>query len=200
MQRHQGRVTVSLLPLLALLGWIGQTAARNSDEPPRLADYFGFLPLEVYKLDARISGLLTVDLDGDKTDDVVVSNNARSRIELLLSRKPDAAAASTPLVLQKEVNQVESDRRMRSVNVPVNKEIVSLQTGDFNGDGKNDLAFYGNPAELTILYNDGRGRFDASTAKRVNTGEAVESGMGLAVGDLNRDGKRRPRPARGRTR
>ena len=65
-------------------------SARAEEPPaaaPKLADYFGFLPLEIYKLDARISNLLVRDLDGDKIDDIVVVNNARSRIDLLLSTK-----------------------------------------------------------------------------------------------------------------
>ena len=76
---------------------------------------------------------------------------------------------------------------MRLVSVPVNKEVVSLQVGDFNSDGKPDLAFYGTPAELVVMFNDGGGGFH--DAKRINSGEAVESGTALAVGDLNRDGR-----------
>ena len=65
----------------------GLLAGRAGADEPRLAEFFGFLPLEVYKLDARINHLLVKDLDGDRTDDVAVSNNGRSRIDLLLSRK-----------------------------------------------------------------------------------------------------------------
>ena len=62
--------------------WIGVVAvvvaagipAGAADEG-RLADYFGFLPLEVYKLDKRLNNLQVRDLDGDKTDDVIVVNN-----------------------------------------------------------------------------------------------------------------------------
>src|SRR5215217_1542428 len=78
-------------------------AARARGDEPRLADYFGFLPLEVYKLDPRISNLILKDVDGDKTDDIVVVNNGRSRIDLLVSGKkpgnaddPAAAAAREP--------------------------------------------------------------------------------------------------------
>jgi hypothetical protein len=173
--------------LLLLCGLLGAAAAGNDE--PRLADFFGFLPLEVYKLEARIAGLLSCDIDGDKTDDIAVINNARSRIDLLLSRKKAGAEEGTPAFLKTEVNEISSDRRMRLSSVPVNKEVVSLQTGDMNGDGKPDLVFYGTPAELVVLYNMGDGRFDNSSAKRVNTGEAIESGTALAVGDLNRDGR-----------
>ena len=45
---------------------------------------------------------------------------------------------------------------MRLSSITVNKEVVSIDTGDFNGDGKPDLVFYGTPAEVTILFNDGK--------------------------------------------
>lgn len=157
-----------------------------SADEPRLAEYFGFLPLEIYKLDARIAGLLLKDLDGDKTNDIAVVNNGRSRIDLLLSGKKGGGSDS-PSDEKPEINDVPSDRRMRLVSLPVNKEVVSLQGGDFNGDGKVDLAFYGTPAEITVLYNEGNGRF--GSPQRINSGEGIESGTALAVGDLNRDGR-----------
>ena len=88
-----------------------------------------------------------------------------------------------------EANQVPSDRRMRLVSVPVNKEVVSLQAGDFNGDGKPDLAYYGTPAELVDpATTRASGRF-GDVRSGSTSGEAVESGTALTVGDLNRDGR-----------
>ena len=162
-------------------------AALAADEP-RLADHFGFLPVEVYKLDPRISGMLVRDLDGDKIDDIVVVNNGRSRIDLLLSSKAAAADAAGAEPKEKpETNEVASDRRMRPMSVSVNKEIVSLVAGDFNGDGKLDLAYYGTPAEVVILPGEGKGKF--GEARKINSGEAVEAAAALTVGDLNRDGR-----------
>jgi hypothetical protein len=181
---HWIGLTLSLV--LLSLGMPGPWA--RADET-RLADYYGFLPLEIYKLDARINNLLLKDLDGDKVDDIIVVNNGRSRIDLLLSgKKPGSngsgAGADRP---KSETNEVVGDRRMRLVSVPVNKEVVSLQAGDFNGDGKLDLAFYGTPAELVVMFNEGNGEFRQT--KLINSGEAVENGTALAVGDLNRDGR-----------
>ncbi|SIO62659.1 Repeat domain-containing protein [Singulisphaera sp. GP187] len=174
------------------MGWILATVLTLSGgqargDEPRLADYFGFLPLEVYKLDPRVGNLILKDLDGDKTDDIVVVNNGRSRIDLLLSGKKVGKEVETAPADDQEPNQISSDRRMRLVSVPVNKEVVSLQVADFNGDGRPDLAFFGNPAELVIMLNDGQGGY--STGKRLNVGEAVENSNALTVGDLNRDGR-----------
>ena len=177
------RLASALAAAVALLGLTEHAKAQDESSP--LADDYGFLSPEIYKVDHRIGNLLLADLDGDKVQDVVVANNGRSRIELLLSTKrTDAGAASKA---KSEVNDLADDRRLRTGHVAVNREVVSLTSGDFNGDGKADLAFYGTPAELIILYNDGHARFDE--IKRINTGEALEGAGVLTTGDLNHDGR-----------
>jgi hypothetical protein len=173
--------------ILAIEGVASITkAADPPGGPPRLSDYFGFQPLEIYKVERRIGNLMVKDLDGDRTDDIIVGNNARSRIDLLLSgKRPAEENQDRPF--RTDVNELEFDRRMRLVSIPVNKEVVSIDTGDFNGDGKPDLVYYGTPAEVEILFNEGSGRF--TSGKRISTGEAREVPSALAVGDLDHDGR-----------
>ncbi len=171
MHRSAGRRAQALATAATLI--LGLTQAGRAADEPRLADYFGFLPVEVYKVDPRITGLLVRDLDGDKVDDIVVVNNGRSRIDLLLSSKKPGEADAPEDKKANEANHLDNDRRMRPVNVSVTKEIQSLAVGDFNGDGKADLAFYGTPAELVILPGEGKGKF--GDPKKINTGEAVEA-------------------------
>src|SRR5271156_334122 len=164
---------------------VGPTALAQAPTP-KLADYFGFLPLELYKLDNRIGNLQLKDLDGDKVDDIIVTNNGRSRIDLLLSsKKADDDKAARPF--RKDPNELEYDRRMQLVSIPVNKEVVSVDTGDFNGDGKPDLVFYGTPAEVEILFNEGKGHF--GSPKKINTGDALQSPAALTVADFDQDGR-----------
>ena len=178
-----------LLGALALLAGllVGLDAsAQAPKKEPKLADYFGFQPLEIYKLEYRIGNLMLKDLDGDKVDDIVVSNNGRSRIDLLLStKKPDDDQANRPF--RKDPNELQYDRRMRLVSIPVNKEVVSVDTGDFNGDGKPDMVYYGTPAEVEILFNEGQGRF--GNVKKVSHGRRDRSSHALTVGDLDQDGR-----------
>jgi FG-GAP-like repeat len=172
---------LAILPCL-LLGRASLAQAPNS----KLSNYFGFLPLELYKLDSRIGNLMIRDLDEDHVGDIIVSNNGRSRIDLLLtSKRPDDEKANRPF--RKEINDLEYDRRLRLASIPVNKEVVSIDTGDFNGDGKPDLVFYGTPAEVLILYNEGKGRF--GNPKKINTGDAVQKPGALTIGDVDQDGR-----------
>jgi hypothetical protein len=176
-----------LVEAIVVVGWVVPAVPVMADPPSsKLADYFGFLPLELYKLDTRIGNLTLKDLDGDKVDDIIISNNGRSRIDLLLStKKPADDKASRPF--RKDPNELEYDRRMRLSSITVNKEVVSIDTGDFNGDGKPDLVFYGTPAELTILFNDGKASFGDS--KKIITGDLVQKPSAVAVGDLDQDGR-----------
>ena len=104
---------------------------------------------------------------------------------MLTTKKPDDDKAKRPF--RKDVNELEYDRRMRLLSISVNKEVVSIDTGDFNGDGKPDLVYYGTPAEVEILFNEGAGRF--GSPKKINTGDAVQRPSALAVGDLDQDGR-----------
>ena len=91
------RIFLGLLVIVSL--FLLEHDALAQAPVPKLADYFGFLPLELYKLDTRIGNLQLADLDGDKIDDIIVSNNGRSRIDLLLTtKKPadDKACAAVP--------------------------------------------------------------------------------------------------------
>ncbi len=64
MRVNEGSARAFGLSLAALL-LLAAGAKAGAGDDARMADYFGFLPLEVYKLDTRISGLLIRDLDGE---------------------------------------------------------------------------------------------------------------------------------------
>ncbi len=185
--RGRGWVQLGLAVGLVVGNWqTGWATASSADDSVRLPDYFGFLPVEVYKLDNRIGAVTTCKLDEDKAEDIAVVNNARSRIDLLLTGKSTNGDDDAPDD-KKEVNDVPSDRRMRLVSLPVNKQVVSLQTGDFNGDGRADLVFFGLPNGIEIHHNRGNGRF--GDVKKINTGDALDTPGTLSVGDFDKDGR-----------
>ena len=59
---------------------------------------------------------------------------------------------------------------------------------DLNGDGRPDLAYYGEPKELVVLYNEGTNTW--STPKRwpIEDGQLTPNAM--TADDLNGDGRR----------
>src|SRR4051794_19815491 len=90
------RTIIAALPALVLAAIApASEAAQPPAGRPKLADYFGFQPLEIYKLERRIGSLMVRALDGDRGGDILVRNNARSRIDLLLSSKRPADEAES---------------------------------------------------------------------------------------------------------
>ena len=86
-------------------------------------------------------------------------NNARSKINLLYNQtgKTNLAVASRG---KKEINDLPPDARFRIESIASEKRISSLVVADLNGDGKPDLAYYGDPKELVVHIQSGHQRLE----------------------------------------
>jgi hypothetical protein len=146
---------------------------------------FGFTGPEIFPIDSSISLLHAADLDGDGLTDLIVVNNARSKIELLYNQtgKTNLAAARPGRKL--EMNELPPDARFRIESIASEKRIYSLVVADLNGDGRPDLAYYGDPKELVVLYNLGSNTWSAPKRWPIDDGQL--SPDALATGDLNGD-------------
>lgn len=172
---------VALL-LLSPLAVQGATPARtNAPVVP-----FGFTGPEVFPVDYQIAHLHAADFDGDGLRDLLVVNNARSKITLLYNRtgKPPEPKAAQ-LTGQRNVNELPRDARFRIVSIASEKRISSLAVADLNGDGRPDLAYYGEPKELIIQLNLGQGQWAAP--RRFALDDAQLTPNALVTGDLNGD-------------
>lgn len=111
---------------------------------------------------------LIADLNGDKLNDVLLTNG---KIGVLLNG--GGGKFGSPV----EYGDNFSNR-------------VAL--GDFNGDGKPDLAAVSNDERIqsfVIYMNAGSGSFSTGTKYKVSTAGTNGSTRGIAVGDFNADGK-----------
>ncbi len=196
--RISTRALGSLFFFWTLLGLSGE--ARPADGPRKLpikavrpkstdeadfGQYYGFKPVEVIKLEPRVSNLLAGDFNNDGLGDLALFDNGHARIDLLLQRRrpAEASADTTPL----DVNEVASDGRFEHKKIPLDKQLASMAMGDFNGDGRTDLACFGLPDHLLILYQPAKGEWHEHASMRVPDVAPVQWNM--AAGDVNGDGK-----------
>src|SRR6266446_9915954 len=135
---------------------LAETSVTNS---------IGFTGPEIYPIDNQISQLRVADLDGDGLNDLIVVNNARSKINLLYNQTGKTNLAAKPkLAGKREFNELPPDARFRIDSIASEMRIASLVVADLNGDGRPDLAYYGEPKELVVHYNQGTNGW--STPKR----------------------------------
>ena len=149
---------------------------------------FGFSGPEIFPIDNAISQLRVADLDGDGLNDLIVVNNARSKIDLLYNQTGKTNLTSkASSSMKRELNELPPDARFRIESIASEKRIACLVVADLNGDGRPDIAYYGDPKELVVLYNQGTNGW--STPKRWPIDDGQLSPNALATGDLNGDGR-----------
>jgi hypothetical protein len=164
--------------------WAGVTfSILAAPEDPHAT--FGFTGPEIFPIDPQISLLHAADLTGDGLTDLIVVNNARSKINILYNQTGKTNLAEAGPEEKKEINELPPDARFRIDSIASEKRISSLVVADLNGDGRPDLAYYGDPKELVVQYNLGSNRW--SNPKRWPIDDGQLSANALASGDLNGD-------------
>lgn len=175
-------VAATLLALLAIPGRV-----VPADEPDSsLSGHYGFNPLEIFKLQLRSSNLVAADLNNDGRTDLILIDNSNSRLDLLKQRDKPAPKTSTPVGPGK-VNAIDNDTRFEHVKISVDREVGALSVGDFNSDGRKDLAFFTLPDQLNIVYQSAKG--DWTNRKKTRLADVQAVPWILAAGDLNGDKK-----------
>src|SRR5690348_9757897 len=66
---------------------------------------FGFNGPEVFPIDNQISQLRVADLDGDGLNDLLVVNNARSKIDLLYNQTGKTNLTRNAVTMKRELNE-----------------------------------------------------------------------------------------------
>ena len=150
------------------------------------ATTFGFSGPETFPIDPAISQLHGADIDGDGLNDIIVVNNARSRINVLYNQTGRTNVASVNKEAKREVNELPPDSRFRIDSIASEKRIAALVVADLNHDKRPDLAYYGEPKELVVQYRTGSNGW--SFPKRWPIEDGVLSPNALTTGDVNGDG------------
>ena len=169
---------------LAAFGFVLATGVVSADEPP-LSQYYGFRPIEVFKLAERSSNLLSGDLNHDGLADLILIDNGHSRLDLLIQRKEVPKVRDVPIG-RSDVNTVESHWRFEHRKLPVDREVAALTLGDFNGDGRTDIAYFGNPDQLIIRFQPAQGEWTEKSQQRVP--DVAPTPWFLTGGDLDSNG------------
>jgi hypothetical protein len=148
---------------------------------------FGFTGPEIFPIDSQIGMMHGADLDGDGLKDLVVVNNARSKLTLLYNQTGKTNVLSTKSRSKNEVNDLPPDSRFRIDSIPSEKRIGGMVVTDLNGDGRPDIAYYGEPKELLVIYNQGTNSWSAPKRWPIEDGQL--SPNALTHGDVNGDGR-----------
>ena len=135
----------------------------------------------IVRLDPDTHGLRAGDFDGDGLIDLAVVNNARARIELLLQRREPV-----PSPRDEELNVPVDDPLFERRHILTERQVGGFAAADFDGDGRLDLAWYGDPRALVIAYQDETGRFERRQEHRIRDGSMAT--QALTAGDFDGDG------------
>lgn len=170
------------LSLTVVFGMMNGVATA---EDSQLARNYGFKPVEIFKLSERSANMLTGDLNHDNLTDIIVVDNSHSRLDLMMQRKEPPAAKDKPAG-RTDVNVVDDNWRFEHKKLPVDHEVSALALGDFNGDGRTDIVYFGNPDNLVIRYQSKDGDWNEQKKHRIP--DVSPSQWFLTAGDLDANG------------
>jgi len=161
--------------LLALALMAPPASAQNA---PGLAAYFGFDDPRYIVVDKGVGPALIADFDADGLLDLACANNSKSRIELHIQR----ATPRTDQEIQRDLkpNQLPPSRYYDRVEISVGHRVTAFLAHDFDADGRLDILYAGQPAELVTLRQTDRLTFDIASRRRVPGLAAGPAGLEIA--------------------
>lgn len=144
-----------------------------------LARYFGFDPMRTVVIDDGCGPAVVVDVNADGRPDLVVANNRKSRIELHLLRAEERPVQQAER--QTRANEIPPNPWYDRVELSVPHRITAMRVHDVDADGMVDLVYAGsNPAELVIMRQTARARFEIITRRRTPDLAARQGGLHIA--------------------
>jgi hypothetical protein len=148
---------------------------------------FGFTGPETFPIDNFIGDLHAADIDGDGLNEIIVVNNARSKINILYNQTGKTNLAAAKTTSRRELNELPPDSRFRIDSIASEKRIASLVVADLNGDNRPDIAYYGEPKELVVQYNQGTNGWSSPRRFPIEDGQLSQNV--LSTGSLDGTGR-----------
>ncbi len=193
-----GDVTVRLTDMILGVFLAVSPVCADAIDYNDLCDYYGFGEMEVVKLDWGTGAMQITDLNGDGRNDIMVVNNRRARIELLIQKEAIGPAERQVIVdsADIEVNAINPPTRFDKQPLAVSQKIFSLAVGDLNSDGMTDIAYYGDPKGLYVVLQkkdenslDEQAKLSWRMRKKIKIDDGLLTPYALVCGDLNNDGR-----------
>jgi len=153
-------------------------------EAPPLA-HFG--EPEVLKLGWNTRSPRCADFNGDGRADIVLINQDRARIEFLLQGADGVKPGKPEATSRRDLwNPLLEISRFEKQPLVVGGNLYSLAVGDFNGDGRSDIAYTTEDKSLVLRFH-GRTQTDWSQKREFMLDTVVNDGDSLLAADLNGD-------------
>lgn len=158
--------------------------ADGADKLNEIAQFYGFAGIELFKLESRAFNLQAGDFTGDGLTDILVIDNQNSCLRLFAQRsQPEQKSAK----VGNKANDLASDWRFDIRAISVDKSLAGMSTGDFNGDGRLDVACIGSPDQLIIRYQPPAGEKEWTEKWTTRLPGIEPVAWMIAAGDLNSD-------------
>jgi hypothetical protein len=139
---------------------------------------FGFGKREIYEFKSDTSRLHIIDINRDGRDDIVFLNNRMSRIEVLIRKPSDPAAADNGLPALADA--------FESAGFLLDQKTSELEVLDLNGDQRPDILTAGAHRGLRVYFQNPEGRFgNAATPAVKRTDQLVR----VRTADFDSDGR-----------
>ncbi len=166
-----------------------------------LGRYYGFGSMEILKLDWGLGRPVVVDVNGDQRNDIVVVNNRKARIDILLQKAHfDPNTIYFPEPDAEDINDVfgkETNWRFQRESYSLDYAATSLLVLDYNQDGLPDLVYYTEKGLFIVLQDqpqavgDGEMRLPQWLSPiKIDVTDGAKAPRALTDGDLNGDGRR----------
>ncbi|MGB0581542.1 MAG: FG-GAP repeat domain-containing protein, partial [Limisphaerales bacterium] len=147
---------------------------------------YGFSGPEIFPINSDLYGLDAADLDGDGLNDLAVVNNVRSRITLLYNRTGKKKRKNNRVFDPNQVNQLPPDARFERKSILADVRIGGMMISDFNGDGRPDIALFGEPKKFQFIANKGNQEWAEPVSWELEA--SLFNLNAIDAGDLNGDG------------